>query len=484
MKIAISFPPLKSEKGVPLLSQNRQFQWFNNPTYIYPMIPASAASLLQERGYEVLWDDGIAEEMEYVDWKKRIIEQAPDLVAIETKTPVVKKHWETVDDLKQELPTAKIVLMGDHVTAFPEESLQNSQVDFVIQGGDFDFILLSIANKLSGKDEFEGGVWYRENGEIRNSGQYDLHAHSLDELPQIDRELTCWKLYAYKNGNFKFTPGTYMMSGRDCWWGKCTFCSWTTLFPGNKFRTRSAEKALDEVGALIDLGVKEIMEDSGSLPIGQWLEGFCEGMITRGYNKKIVISCNMRINAIKDIAIWKKMKLAGFRWILFGLESANQKTLDRIDKNLRVEDIEKGLKLCKQAGLEPHITAMIGYPWETRADAQQTVDLAKNLFRKGYVDTLQATIVIPYPGTPLHKYCAEKDLLNFTDYERFDQREQVMKSELTTEDVKQLTQGLYKSFISAPFLWRKIKNIKNFNDLKFLLRAGVKVFGHLADFRK
>ena len=39
MKIAISHPPLPSEKGVALLSQNRQFQWFNNPTFIYPMVP-------------------------------------------------------------------------------------------------------------------------------------------------------------------------------------------------------------------------------------------------------------------------------------------------------------------------------------------------------------------------------------------------------------------------------------------------------------
>ena len=34
MKIAISYPPLASDKGIALLSQNRQFQWFTNHTYI------------------------------------------------------------------------------------------------------------------------------------------------------------------------------------------------------------------------------------------------------------------------------------------------------------------------------------------------------------------------------------------------------------------------------------------------------------------
>lgn len=489
MKISISFPPIESKKGTPLLTQNRQFQWFNSPTYIYPVIPAYAATLLKQNGFEVFWDDGIAEGLSYQAWLDRIMREKPDVIAIETKTPVIKRHWEIINELKTESSKVKnwklkIVIMGDHVIANPEESLKNSQADFVIAGGDFDFILLSIANKLSGRGEFEGGVWYIKNGLYGSTGDYSLHKHSLDELPTIDRELTKWKLYAYKNGNFKYTPGTYMMSARDCWWGRCTFCAWTVMFPGNNFRTRSVKKALDEVGGLIDLGVKEIMEDSGSLPIGLWLESFCKGMIDRKYNKKVVISCNMRINGIKNIETWRMMKRAGFRFILFGLESANQITLDKIEKNLKVEEIEPGLKMCKEAGLEPHITAMIGYPWETKEMAQKTIDLAKSLFKKGYVDTLQATILIPYPGTILYKYCIENKLLNFTDYDRFDQREQVMKSELTTEDVKELTQGLYKSFITPGFIARKILHIRSIEDIKFLWRAGWKVIGHLSDFKK
>ena len=56
MKISISYPPLASEKGTPLLTQNRQFQWFTNPTYIYPMVPSYAASLLKSKGYDVSYN--------------------------------------------------------------------------------------------------------------------------------------------------------------------------------------------------------------------------------------------------------------------------------------------------------------------------------------------------------------------------------------------------------------------------------------------
>ena len=170
---------------------------------------------------------------------------------------------------------------------------------------------------------------------------------------------------------------------------------------------RSPEHVLDEIGVLIEkYHIKEIMDDTGTFPVGEWLKEFCEGMIARGYNKKIRFNCNMRFGALKQ-RDYDLIAKAGFRFILYGLESAKQETLDRIHKSLRVSAITEGAKMAKKAGLHPHLTTMIGYPWETREDALRTIQLAKELFRKGYVNTLQATIVIPYPGTPLFNKAVE-----------------------------------------------------------------------------
>ena len=95
------------------------------------------------------------------------------------------------------------------------------------------------------------------------------------------------------------------------------------------------------------------------------------------------------------------MARAGFRLIKLGIESANQRTLDRIDKGTSVEALVRGCKEAKQVGLSPHLTTMIGYPWETRDEARRTLDLARRLFADGWADTIQATVVMPYPGTPL-----------------------------------------------------------------------------------
>src|SRR4030042_3664726 len=110
------------------------------------------------------------------------------------------------------------------------------------------------------------------------------------------------------------------MFGRDCWWGRCAFCSWTTLFPGQTYRKVSVNRALEEVGDLINkYQVKEIMDDSGTFPVGDWLRQFCQGMIRRGYSQRIRFNCNMRFNAGLTAADYQLMGRAGFGFFLYGV---------------------------------------------------------------------------------------------------------------------------------------------------------------------
>src|SRR3989339_167482 len=201
MKILIGYPPLDASKGIPLLSQNRQFQYFKKPTYIYPVVPAQAATLLKKSGYEVIWKDCIAEGWTKEQFYQFIAKENPDIIAFETKTPVVQEHWGIIDHLKNlstidyrpaghglasykpdgdgaasnsrshsQSHRLSTVLFGDHVTALPEESFQNSQVDYVLTGGDYDFLLLNLCRVLSESKlstKLEPGIYYRENGVIK-----------------------------------------------------------------------------------------------------------------------------------------------------------------------------------------------------------------------------------------------------------------------------------------------------------------------------
>lgn len=505
-KIAVGYPPIETNKGVPLLSQNRQFQYFNSPTYIYPMVPAYAASLAKKRGYDVVWMDGIGGKQTYAQWMEQLEKEKPDLLMVETKSPVVKFHWKVTRELKEKFPNMLLAWVGDHVTYIPKEMMDNSAVDYAITGGDYDFLLSDLADSITKGTVLPGGIWGRkgdthvklseliryEDSAVNGKEAYWIsgplkQTHNLDELPFVDRDLTHWEYYAYENGNYKYTPATYMYSGKDCWWNRCTFCVWDhTINALGTYRRFTPERLFAEVKHVVDnYGVKEIFDDAGTLFVGPPLKKFLNLMIDSGYSKKVVYGCNMRLNALTP-EYYELMGKANFRFILYGMESGNQETLNRLDKGLKVYQIEESVRVAKKAGLEPHLTIMLGYPWETEQMAMNTIALAKNLFRKGYVDTMQATIVTPYPGTPLYKDCVEKDWLTVAkdDYEAFDMRAPVMKVPFSRERLLELTQELYSSFFTPQYMVRKVLEVRNWDDVKFLMVSAEKLLNHLLDFDK
>jgi len=501
IKIVVGYPPLKSSKGTPLLSQNRQFQYFNSPTYIYPMVPAYAASNLQHNGYKAYWMDGIAEKKTYDEWVNELMAINPDYLMIETKSPVVKTHWKIIDDLKSKIPHLKIICVGDHISYLPFEIFENCKIDYAITGGDYDFAVVNLLNHIYKGEALEGGIYWEQknpdikatpkqtktlqNNKIVNKTGLPNLKHVIDELPFVDRDLTKWELYAYQNGNYKYTPGTYMYSGRDCWWNRCTFCVWDhTINPIGSYRSFSAKRLFDEVKHVVDkYGVKEIFDDAGTMFIGPKLKEFCNLLIDSGYNKKVKYGCNMRFNALTQ-EYYDLMAKAGFRFILYGMESGNQKTLDKLDKGTKVADTENGARMASKAGLEPHATIMLGYPWESYQDAKRTIQQAKHCFEMGYFNTMQSTIIIPYPGTPLYKECEEKDWLLTKDYDRYDMREPVMKTPFPKEQIYELQQELYSSFMTPKYIMRKILGIRSFHDFKYLFYMAWKLLAHLLDFDK
>jgi len=483
MKILIGYPPTESEKGTALLSQNRQFQWFSNPTYIFPVVLASAATMLKNQGHNVLWVDCIAQKINKKNFFELIQREKPDFFVFETKTPVIKQHWRIINELKSKFPELQVIMSGDHVTSFPEESMENSKADFILTGGDYDFLIAELIDALHKKSEIPKGMVYRKNKNILSNGNFELK-NNLDDAPFIDRELTKWRLYE-KEYNLVGRPFFYIMSGRDCWWGRCKFCAWPRLYP--EHRIRSPENVLNEIGMLIEkYSVKEIFDDSGTLMVGDWLRTLCRGLIKRGYNNKIRYSCNMRFGALSQEDYYL-MKKAGFRLLKFGLESANQFTLDKLEKGIKVNDIIKGCEMAKKAGLLVHLTMIVGYPWETKEDALKTFGLAKRLMQSGQADLLQATILIPYPGTTLWNEAKHNNwfLFNPLEYERYDMREPILKTKNSdAKEIASICEKIYTIFLTPKYFLTRLKSLKSWEDFRFNFKGTKAVLGHLKDFRK
>lgn len=262
----------------------------------------------------------------------------------------------------------------------------------------------------------------------------DVEGLPFLSLPAPSRFLTKAHDPKYQNnGNYKYHPGTYIQSAAGCWWGKCEFCK----EKGIPYQLRPVDDVISEIRECKRQGFREVFDDAASLAVGIWRGEFLKELKPLD----ITFSCNMRFGTLKGND-FIKLKAAGFRMLLYGLESANQETLTKVNKGVVVEDAITELKLAARYGLEPHITVLFGTPGETDEDALRTLKLVHWLLRKGYAKTAQAslyTVPAEMPKTEFQKYVPR----------------------------------IYHAAFYPDFWINKLRDVRNVNDIKYIWR-GVK----------
>ena len=108
------------------------------------------------------------------------------------------------------------------------------------------------------------------------------------------------------------------------------------------------------------------------------------------------------------------------------------------------------------------------------------------LMNKGYIEMLQATSVVPYPGTPLYDMAIDNKWFRFNpiNYDRYDMGEPVLKTpDISPEEIKDMCSQLYKSFWNPQFILKQLMKIRTIDDLKYVSRGAKAVLGHIADFK-
>jgi anaerobic magnesium-protoporphyrin IX monomethyl ester cyclase len=445
-----------------MVSQNRNVQFFLKPTYLLPVIHAQAATWLRDLGYEVLWDDGNSQLKGYDEWFDDLIKWKPDVVVFEGTTPVMNFYWKLTNEVKKILPNTLVIMTGYHSMRRPEETLELSNVDIVIKSNHIDFVLSRLVPILESDPNWrtncnlEGLSIRLENSGTRTTGNF-AQVEPLDTSPLIDRDLVQWKNYAYENGNFLNTPGTYATSVlRDCMFGKCTFCRYNG--PELTFSMMSVSRSLDEYESLInEYGVKEIFDDSGVWYRGKEAREFAQGIIDRGLHKKnCYFGINTRFEYLDEETI-KKMAEANFRFILLGFEAADDETLQRLNKGYQMQHVEKCLKWMTKYGLHPHLTIMVGYYWQTQQQLDLTVKTVQRLMRKGLARTLQVTICTPLDFTPYHLECINNKVLLTQNYDDFDMSKLIVKTPIPHENYYKAIKKMYAISFSPLFILRQIR---------------------------
>jgi anaerobic magnesium-protoporphyrin IX monomethyl ester cyclase len=482
MKISISYPPIVNQYGQKaMVSQNRNVQYFKKPTYLLPVTHAHAATWLKQMGHSVYWDDGNAQLKTYEKWLDDLVTCKPDIVVFESTTPVMEFYWRAINQLKELLPNTIVIMTGYHSMRKPEETMQESATDIVLRSNHIDFVLARLVPFIVSNPDWRltcslEGLSIRTKGNIfRSTGNF-RQVEPLDNSPIVDRDLVQWKSYAYENGNFLQTPGTYASSViRDCMFGKCTFCRYNG--PDLTFSIMSVERSLDEYQMLVEkYGVKEIFDDSGVWYRGKEAREFARGIIDRGLHKKgCYFGINTRFEYLDEETI-KLMAEANFRFVLLGYESADNETLARLNKGYQLEHVEKCLQWMKKYGLHPHLTIMVGYYWETQEQLNATVSAVKDLMLRGLARTLQVTLCTPLDYTPYHQECIREGVLLANDYSDHDMSKLIVRTPIPHDQYYKAVREMYSIAFHPLFILRQLRFLLTFRkrDWQFLFTYGIR----------
>jgi radical SAM superfamily enzyme YgiQ (UPF0313 family) len=108
-----------------------------------------------------------------------------------------------------------------------------------------------------------------------------------------------------------------------------------------------------------------------------------------------------------DAEMLSVMRRAGCWLIAYGVESADQETLDLMNKQVKKEDAVNALRLTRQAGIKSSIYFLFGLPWDSESVFETNLEFAKKLAP----DFIEIFYVYPFPGTPLYEMAVKDGLL-------------------------------------------------------------------------
>jgi len=164
-------------------------------------------------------------------------------------------------------------------------------------------------------------------------------------------------------------PHLPLLAGRGCYWRKCSFCAHHAGY--RRHVTRPAEAVADDMQALSDRhGVSTFtFEDDDLSP--SFLQRLATVLGSR--DSEIHWGCYVRLERRFRAGLARRLAAAGCRYLFFGLESACQHTLDRMNKGVRVADAPAILESCRRAGIFVQLSLQFGYPGETAAQAAETL---------------------------------------------------------------------------------------------------------------
>jgi len=329
-----------------------------------------------------------------------------DVIGISILTSTAKRGYE----IAGKFPKEKVIIGGVHASLLPEEPVRFARQ--VVIG------------------EAEGVIADIVNGKLKDQIVRGKPVEDLDSLPYPDFSL----IKGYRQPAI-ISP---ISTSRGCPFD-CSFCSVTKMF-GRKYRFRGV-KSIE--GELLVTRAKEIF--------------FCDDNFTAHPRRarellKFLVeqgsrwACQVRCDVAKDAGMLALMAQAGCRVACIGFESVNQETLKAFAKQQTVGDIVHAIESFHRQKIKIHGMFVLGGDTDNEKTVRDTLRFAL----KNKIDTIQMSILTPFPGTKVHDDLEREGRIFNKDWSLYDGQHIVYNPKLLSARALQVNVlNAYRRFYSV-----------------------------------
>ena len=332
---------------------------------------------------------------------------APDLVGLHCKTLHIQPAYALAAEL-QKAGAWPLVAGGPHATVRPDEPFDHG-FRYVVRG-EGEETLVELADAIDGKRAFSevlGLGWVTDDGKFRLNPARGF----LRELDALAPPLEALDLFdpAWYGHAVELPPGG-LLSSRGCP-AACTFCS--NDVTGRQYRYRSPASVVSELGMLkARYGSLAVNFYDDSFAVGRRrMRELCEAL-AQPEVQPLYWTCTAHPSHL-DHDILADMKRAGCGGIDIGMESGDPEMLLRIGKGVKVERVVDVLGWGRELGLHMVVNLMFGWPDETDAELDATVDFMTRVASVAGGFNARG-VVVPYPATQVYEQNHRR--FGFTDW--------------------------------------------------------------------
>lgn len=275
--------------------------------------------------------------------------------------------------IKEALPECHVTAGGGFLAYIGAKLMRARGIDACLDSVIFhegEAPLLGLCEALRdgrGLSEVGSLTWFdRSNGRARAVENAAGHPIKLDAAPIPDFDGLPFDKY--------FSPEVVIPYdiNRGCYYGECTFCTLPTVI-GPGYRTRSARTIVDQVLLLCARhDTRNVNFITDCMPPGM-IKDLPEELIERQANLRWWCDARVEPKAYSKEGA-RRLYAAGCRKLLFGFETATPRLLKMMKKGQSLKSTIDVATNCAEAGISVTFYAMVGFPTETRDEAQATLD--------------------------------------------------------------------------------------------------------------